>query len=49
MKPVSTRIAGTSAQLKPVRSERRRMPMFFAPVARTTDDCTARPARKLRG
>src|SRR5262249_1091703 len=38
MKPVSTRIAGTSAQLKPVRSERKRMPTFFAPVDRTTAD-----------
>ena len=47
MKPHSTRIAGTFAQLKPVKSERRTRPTFFAPVERTTDACTLRAARRL--
>ena len=47
-KPVSTRIAGTFAQLKPVRSLRGMRPRSAAPVARTTLRWTRRAARKLR-
>src|SRR5207253_3192936 len=36
MNPDSTRIAGTSAQLNPVRSERGTSPRSSAPVSRTT-------------
>src|SRR5438093_1360613 len=41
MNPVSTRIAGTFAQLNPVRSERWITPRSTAPVERTTAFCTA--------
>ena len=46
-KPVSTRIAGTAAQLKPVRSERSTTPSSRAPVARTSARWTRRAARRL--
>ena len=48
MNPVSTRIAGTFAQLKPVRSLRRTSPLSFARVAATVARWTSRAARRLR-
>ena len=47
MKPVSTSTTGTSAQLKPVRSERSTTPRFRAPVAATSSLWRRRPARPL--
>jgi len=41
MKPVSTRIAGTFDQLKPVRSPRRERPRSLAPVAATVECWTS--------
>src|SRR4029077_16390269 len=48
MNPVSTRIAGTFAQLKPVRSLRPTSPLSFARVAATGARWTSRAARRLR-
>ena len=48
MKPHSTRIDGTSAQLKPVRSVRLTSPRLAAPVACTAAAWTSRAAFRLR-
>ena len=48
MKPVSTRIAGTFAQLNPVRSDLRTSPRSRAPVAATVARCTIRAARLVQ-
>ena len=45
MKPISTRIAGTSAQLKPVKSGRSWSPRSGKPSERTSSDCTTLAAR----
>ena len=49
MKPVSLRIAGTLAQLNPVRSARLTRPRFAAPVARSTFLWTMAAASLLSG
>ena len=47
MNPISTRITGTSAQLKPVKSERSWMPRSGNPSARTSSAWTSVAARRL--
>ena len=47
MKPVSTRTAGTFAQLNPVRSLRFERPRSRAPVAATVERWMAFAARRL--
>ncbi len=49
MKPSSTRITGTSAQLKPVKSERSPTPRSGKPSARTSSVWTSAAARRLDG
>jgi hypothetical protein len=46
--PSSVRIAGTSAQLNPVRSERRSSPRSGRPRLPTSSACTSPAARRLR-